>query len=108
MAGTGGCTISIRVQPKASRNRVIGYRDGSLRLSVTAQPHDGQANAAVLELLADILGVAKSRLRIVRGHSSRDKVIAVDGLTDQEAQGRLVPLEEQGHTQTGPKDRNAR
>ena len=75
------CTINVRVQPRASRNRVNGYRDGVLRVSVTAPPQDGRANAALLELLADVLGIAKSRLSIVRGHSSRDKVVAVDGLS---------------------------
>ena len=75
------CTINIRVQPRSSRNRVNGYRDGMLRVSVTAPPHGGRANAALLELLADALGIAKSRLSIVRGHSSRDKVVAVDGLS---------------------------
>ena len=89
MADTDSCSISVRVQPKASRNQVSRSDDGALRVSVTALPHDGQANAAVLELLADTLGIAKSHLRIVRGHSSRDKVVAVNGLPDHEVQRRL-------------------
>ena len=84
-----GCTISVSVQPRASRNRVAGYRDGTLRLSVTAPPQDGRANGAVLELLADALGVAKARLSIVRGHAGRDKVIAVEGLTGEEVRRRF-------------------
>ena len=74
------CTITVRVQPRASRDRLTGYRDGNLRVSVTAPPHGGRANAALLELLADALGVARSRLNIIRGHSSRDKIVAVEGL----------------------------
>ena len=89
MASSCGCTISVRVQPRASRNRVGEYRDGALLVSVTAPPQDGRANAALLELLAEALGVAKSRLRIVRGHTGRDKVVAVDGLTGDEVDHRL-------------------
>ena len=89
MGATDGVTISVRIQPRASRDRVLGMRDGALRVSVTAPPHDGMANAALLELLAEKLGVAKSRLRIVRGHSSRDKVVAVDGLASEAVLARL-------------------
>ncbi len=49
--GPNSGTISVRVQPRASRDRVLGMRDGTLRVSVTAPPHDGKANAALLELL---------------------------------------------------------
>ena len=89
MDSSNSGTISVRVQPIASRDRVLGMRDGALRVSVTAPPHDGKANAALLELLADALGVAKSRLRIVRGHSSQDKVVAVEGMSGGEVQRML-------------------
>lgn len=89
MDGSAGCAISIRVQPGASRDRVAGFRDGTLRVSVTAPPQDGRANAAVLELLAETLGVAKSRLRILRGHSSRDKVVAVEGMAESHVRSLL-------------------
>ena len=95
-----GCTIILRVQPGASRNRVSGVRDGTLRVSVTAPPNAGRANAAVLELLAATLRVAGSRLRIVRGHSSRDKVVAVEGLTVEEVQLRLDPASPSEGAQT--------
>ena len=75
-----GCTISVRVQPRASCDRVLGFREGTLRVSVTAPPEGGKANSAVLELLAATLGVAKSRLRIVRGHAARNKLVVVEGL----------------------------
>ena len=68
---------------------MLGYRNGTLRISVSPPPHEGKANAAMLELLADTLGVSKSRLYLVRGHTSRDKVVAVDGLTRGEVAQRL-------------------
>ncbi len=79
----------IRVQPKSSRDQVVGYRDGVLQLRVTAPPDKGRANAAVVALLADALGVAKSRVRIVRGQSSRDKVLTVESLTPEDVRGIL-------------------
>ena len=83
--------IRVRVQPGASRNRVSGSRDGAVRVSVTAPPQGGRANAAVLELLADALGVAGSRLSIVRGIKSRDKVVAVEGLASEDVHRLLEP-----------------
>ena len=85
-------TINVRVQPRASRNCVSGYRGGVLCVSVTAPPQDGRANAALLELLAGALGVAKSRLTIIRGHSSRNKMVAIQGLSRKEIEQRLGNL----------------
>ena len=83
------CTIKVRVQPKSSRNQLDGFQDGALRVRVTAAPTEGQANAAVIAILAKTLGVSKSRLEIIRGYSSRDKVVSVDTLTDQEVRQKL-------------------
>ena len=89
MNGSADCTISVRVQPRASRNRVAGFRDGTLRVSVTPPPQDGRASAALLELLAEELGIARSRLRILRGHASRDKLVAVEGMAETDVQRLL-------------------
>ena len=83
------CTIKVRVQPKSSRDQVDGFQDGALRVRVTAAPTEGQANAAVIAILAKTLGVSKSRLEIIRGYSSRDKVVSVDTLTEQEVQRKI-------------------
>jgi len=85
------CTIKVWVQPKSSRDRVDGFQDGALRVRVTAAPTEGQANAAVIAILAKTLGVSKSRLEIIRGYSSRDKVVSVDRLTEQEVQRKIEP-----------------
>jgi uncharacterized protein (TIGR00251 family) len=81
--------INVRVQPCASRNE-IGETDadGMLRIRVTAPPADGEANEAVLKLLAKHLGVPKSMLTIVRGATTRNKVIEVQGLTEDEVRQR--------------------
>lgn len=72
-----GAEISIRVTPKASRNALVVGEEG-LRAYVTVVPEDGKANAAVVKLLAKALGVAKSRLTLVRGQTARDKVFRID------------------------------
>ncbi|MDZ7710692.1 MAG: DUF167 domain-containing protein [Roseovarius sp.] len=71
-----GSRIALRVTPRASRARLVA-EGGALRGYVTAPPDAGKANAAVQVLLAKALGVPKTRLRLVRGHSSRDKVFEV-------------------------------
>jgi uncharacterized protein (TIGR00251 family) len=70
----------VRVQPRAREDEIAGERDGRLLIRVTASPVDGRANAAVRKLLARALGVAPGSVRIVRGETSRDKLIEVAGL----------------------------
>lgn len=82
-------TIRVRVQPKASGNQILGFREDVLRLRVTAPPEDGKANAAVVRLLAQTLGVSRSQLEVVRGHSSRNKVIRISSLNAIEVRQRL-------------------
>ncbi|WP_422049440.1 DUF167 domain-containing protein [Shimia sp.] len=77
MSLTPGAEIAVRVTPKASRNAVV--QDGDiLRVYVTVAPEGGKANAAVAKLLAKAMGVAKSRLTLVRGQTSREKVFRLD------------------------------
>ncbi|CQR85512.1 DUF167 domain-containing protein [Paracoccus aminovorans] len=72
-----GAEIAVRVTPRASRNAVV--LDGEIiRVLVTVVPEDGKANAAVVKLLAKALGVTKSRLALVRGATSRDKLFRLD------------------------------
>ncbi|WP_175580978.1 MULTISPECIES: DUF167 domain-containing protein [Marivivens] len=73
---TEGAEISVRVTPKASRNRIT-VEDDAIRVYVTVVPEDGKANAAVQKLLAKALGVPKSRLELVRGQTSRDKTFRI-------------------------------
>ncbi|MCV2877534.1 DUF167 domain-containing protein [Sedimentimonas flavescens] len=72
-----GTEIALRVTPKASRNQIVAAEDG-LRAYVTVVPEDGKANAEVTKLLAKALGVAKSRLTLIRGQTARDKVFRLD------------------------------
>ena len=68
--------LALRVTPGA-RSESIAIEDGRLLLKVRAKPQDGAANDAVLSLLAGALGVAPSRLRLLRGATSRDKLVGI-------------------------------
>ena len=76
--------LSIRVQPRARSDRLVGLREGTIVVRVTAPPLDGRANEAVCRLLAAVLDVRASRVTILRGERARDKVVAIDGI-DQAA-----------------------
>ena len=75
-----GARIKVRLQPRASRDEIVGLRDGILVVRVTAPPVDGRANAALCRLIARRAGVAASRVAVVRGERSRDKLVEVDGV----------------------------
>jgi hypothetical protein len=83
---TGGVRFSVHVQPRASRSEVRGVHNGALRVSVQAPPVDGAANAALIQLLADSLGVPRRAVRVVAGESARLKVVDVDGVAPDDVQ----------------------
>ncbi|KPP83335.1 MAG: hypothetical protein HLUCCO07_12730 [Rhodobacteraceae bacterium HLUCCO07] len=72
-----GAEIAVRVTPKASRNRIT-HEAGTIRVHVTVAPESGKANVAVQKLLAKAMGVAKSRLVLLRGQTARDKLFRID------------------------------
>ena len=82
--------VRIRLIPRAGRDAVAGERDGAVLIRIAAPPVDGKANAALIALVATTLGVPKSAVRIVRGETSRDKVLAVDGMTANAARAALL------------------
>jgi uncharacterized protein (TIGR00251 family) len=75
-------TIDVRLKPRSSRcaTKVRGKR--SVEISVTSPPVDNRANEQLIEFLADVLGVGKSSLSIIKGGHSRNKVVEVAGLTE--------------------------
>lgn len=81
--------LAVRVVARASRNEIAGFEGETLRVRVTAPPVEGRANQALTRLLAKELGEARGDVRVVAGHGSRDKVLAVDGLGAAEVRRRL-------------------
>jgi uncharacterized protein len=84
-----GVCISVKVQPRASRNEIAGSIGNELKIKVTAPPIDSAANEAVLELLAEVVGCARNQLELLRGATSRHKQILVRGITLAYVQRRL-------------------
>ncbi len=87
----GEVLVDVLVQPRASREKVGPVHGDRLKLAVTAPPVDGEANAAVIALLARALDVARGAVEVSAGASSRRKTIRVRGLSAEQVQARLAP-----------------
>src|SRR5438477_8008097 len=85
----GFAAVPVRVQPRAARDEIVGDREGVLIVRLTAAPIEGRANQALCRLLASRLGVARTRVTVVRGPRSRSKVVRVDGLSSAEIARKL-------------------
>jgi uncharacterized protein (TIGR00251 family) len=83
--------ISVRVRTGAHRDEFVGVLEGMLLVRVAAQAHEGRANRALCRLLAERLAVAPSRVVILRGQRSREKLVEVDGI-DQGTVDRALGL----------------
>jgi uncharacterized protein (TIGR00251 family) len=82
--------LRVRVQPRASRNELVGWQGDALRVRVTAPPADGLANRAVTDLLARALRLPASQIALVRGAASRDKLFRVARLSPSDVRLRLA------------------
>ena len=76
----GGVELLVLVQPRASRSRIVGEHDGRLKVQLAAPPVDGEANAALVELLCTLLKVRKADIELLDGHTGRRKRLKVTGV----------------------------
>lgn len=81
--------ITVRVYPNATKNGVVGFSDGVWQVRVAAPPIKGKANKELISFLSKVLGVGRSSLSITKGHTTRSKLITVDGLTQEELMKRI-------------------
>ena len=86
---SASATLSIRIQPRASKNELLRMASGELKIRLTAPPVEGAANEALVKFLAAELGVAKSQVEIVSGHTSREKIVRVNGISMVDAERLL-------------------
>ena len=86
---SGAVALRVRVQPRASREELLGVREGALVVRLTAPPVDGAANQALARFLGKRLGVPPSAVAIATGSTSRNKLVVVNGLGAKEALARL-------------------
>ena len=89
--GQRGSALAVRVTPRSSRNQIVAVlNDGTIKVHIAAPPVDEEANEELVNFLADVLGVPKSRLEIVAGASGRDKLISVLDMDVQTAHQRKL------------------
>ena len=84
----------VRLQPRASRDEIVGALDGALRIRLHAPPVDGAANDALVLFLAERLSVSRRDVRILTGTTSRTKMVEVDGVTSADVARLVVPSTE--------------
>lgn len=75
-----GITIKVRVEPRSSRKGVAGIVGDALKIRLNSPPVGGAANKEIVEILSEELGIRKTALNIIKGRSSRDKVIEIEGM----------------------------
>ena len=83
--------VAVHVQPRASRSEIIGQHGAALKVRLQAPPVDGAANEALVQLLADSLGVSYRSVRVVAGATSRAKTVEVDGTTEDAVRALASP-----------------
>ncbi len=75
--------LKVKVVPGSSRDQIVGWLGDALKIKVTAPPQKGKANEAVIDLLAEALGVSSDDIKVVSGHSSPSKIVAITGMDDK-------------------------
>ncbi len=89
-ATPGGALLSVKLQPRASKNEIGTTLGDELKIKVSAPPVDAAANEALVKLLAGQLECARNRVELVRGHKSRHKVIKLHGFAPEEVLKKLL------------------
>ncbi|MEK6657008.1 MAG: DUF167 domain-containing protein [Nitrospirota bacterium] len=72
--------MPVRIQPRASKDEIVGEYNGALKIKLTAPPVEGEANKRCIEFLSKRFKIAKSCLEIIKGEKSKDKMIKIIGL----------------------------
>ena len=87
-----GVSIELRVQPRAGRNKILGVHAGCLKVAIAAAPVEGEATRQCLRFLSEILNVAVSRVNLLSGAQSRNKVFRILGMDVTECRRILDKL----------------
>ncbi len=86
--------ISVQVYPNAIKNEIVDLSDGVLRVKLSAPPVKGKANRELVAFLSRLLGLKKDSISIIKGYTTRNKVIVIDGLSQEHALELLLPGKE--------------
>jgi uncharacterized protein len=82
----GRVRLGIHVQPRASRNEIVGAHGEALKVRLTSPPVEGAANDALVKFLAETFAVARGAVRILAGEHSRSKIVEIEGITARAVQ----------------------
>ena len=91
-ADSASVSLSVHVQPKASRTRIAGLHGEALKLCITSPPVDGKANGAVIQFFGKLFKIPRAAVTIASGEASRDKRIILAGVSLIRAEAVLQPL----------------
>ncbi|KHE93386.1 MAG: DUF167 domain-containing protein [Candidatus Scalindua rubra] len=80
----GGVIVSVKVQPNASKDRVVGMHADQIKIAVTVAPEKGKANKAVIKVLSRLLGIKNSDIQIISGETSRDKKVFIKNISEED------------------------
>ena len=83
-------TLRFHVVPNAKENEVVGRHGVAIKVKLRAPAVEGKANAALRSFLAEELNISASRITLVRGQKSREKLICIDALSEEDVRGRLL------------------
>lgn len=85
-----GVTLAIHIVPRAAKNEIVGTHGNALRIRLKAPPVEGAANTALLAFIAEVLGISPHQIELISGHTSRNKLLAITGLTKDTILKRLL------------------
>lgn len=86
---SGGVRLHLFIQPKASKNEVIGPHNGEIKIKITSPPVDGEANAGLIEFLSKLFKIPKRDIKLTKGETNRHKVVELVGISLEKAQELL-------------------
>ena len=81
--------LQVRIHPHAARNEVMGMIDNVFHIKISAPPIKGKANQELVAFLSQVLGVNRSRISILKGETSKNKLVAISGLSEEEVREKL-------------------
>jgi uncharacterized protein (TIGR00251 family) len=85
--------IPVRVHPNQARNEIAGSINGVIRVNISAPPLKGKANRELVAYLSRLLGISKDSISIIKGHTARNKLVAIDGMSRDSVMKLLLPAE---------------
>ncbi len=84
-----GVRLNIRVQPRSSQNKICGETNGALKIKITAPPVEGEANQAIIKLLAQWLEIPRANISIAKGETSKNKLVDIIGVDAQWLENKI-------------------